>query len=201
MPKVLSIRSGGYALVADRITLFYERHPTGRILTELMSREDGEITFKSQVFRTAEDAAPSSTGWASEREDDGQINTYACLENTETSAIGRALANLGFTASTFRPSSEEMAKVARAKRIRERSGIASSYKLADARRLAAEVSRLLSEAEQLGFATEMSEPIRRRLNHHRLPKPARLESWASKLRQWLESQESSQRVASHADDS
>jgi hypothetical protein len=40
----------------------------------------------------------------------------ACLENAETSAIGRALANLGFTASTKRPSREEMAKADRARR-------------------------------------------------------------------------------------
>jgi len=43
------------------------------------------------------------------------VNAVACLENTETSAIGRALANLGFTASRQRPSAEEMAKVARAR--------------------------------------------------------------------------------------
>ena len=35
-----------YALVADRITLFYLRFPTGRIVTELHSRSDVEITFR-----------------------------------------------------------------------------------------------------------------------------------------------------------
>jgi hypothetical protein len=56
---------------------------------------------------------PAATGWASEREGDGEINRVACLENTETSAVGRALANLGFTASSRRPSREEMEKAAR----------------------------------------------------------------------------------------
>ena len=56
---------------------------------------------------------PAATGWASEREGDGEINRVACLENTETSAVGRALANLGFTASRRRPSREEMEKAAR----------------------------------------------------------------------------------------
>ena len=43
------------------------------------------------------------------------MNAVACLENAETSAVGRALANLGFTASRLRPSAEEMAKAARAR--------------------------------------------------------------------------------------
>jgi hypothetical protein len=102
-----------YALVADRITLFYERYPTGRIVTHLHSRTAREITFRALVFRSAEDAAPAATGWASERVGDGEINEVACLENTETSAIGRALANLGFTASVRRPSREEMEKATR----------------------------------------------------------------------------------------
>jgi hypothetical protein len=102
-----------YALVADRITLFYERYPAGRIVTELFSRTEREITFRALVFRGPEDVQPAATGWASEREGDGQINQAACLENTETSAVGRALANLGFTASSRRPSREEMEKAAR----------------------------------------------------------------------------------------
>lgn len=102
-----------YALVADRITLFYQRYPAGRIVTELVSRTGREITFRALVFRGPADVEPAATGWASEREGDGEINQVACLENTETSAVGRALANLGFTASSRRPSREEMEKAAR----------------------------------------------------------------------------------------
>jgi len=102
-----------YALVADRITLFYQRYPLGRIVTELFSRTEREITFRALVFRGPADVEPAATGWASEREGDGEINQVACLENTETSAVGRALANLGFTASSRRPSREEMEKAAR----------------------------------------------------------------------------------------
>jgi hypothetical protein len=102
-----------YALVADRITLFYERYPEGRIVTELHSRADREITFRALVYRSAAEGLPAATGWASEREGDGEINRVACLENTETSAVGRALANLGFTASSRRPSREEMEKAER----------------------------------------------------------------------------------------
>jgi hypothetical protein len=113
MPKTtLPFDSGAYAPVADRIALFYERHPTGRIITELVERAE-VVVFKALVYREDDDTLPAATGWASERVGDGEINAVACLENTETSAIGRALANLGFTASSRRPSAEEMEKAAR----------------------------------------------------------------------------------------
>jgi hypothetical protein len=115
------MKSGGdfdlarYAPVAERITHFYAAFPSGRIVTDLISRSDGEVVFRASVYRASSDAGPAATGWASEREGDGDVNEVACLENTETSAVGRALANLGFTASRQRPSAEEMAKAARAR--------------------------------------------------------------------------------------
>lgn len=114
MPKSELVLEGGeYAPVADRITLFYARYPTGRILTRLISRTRTEITVQAFVFRSVNELRPSATGLASERIGDGDVNTVACLENTETSAIGRALANLGLTASSQRPSRDEMDKAAR----------------------------------------------------------------------------------------
>jgi hypothetical protein len=108
-----------YAPVADRITLFFKAYPTGRIVTELVSRTERDVVFKALVYRGRDDAEPAATGWAAEREGDGEINLVACLENAETSAVGRALANLGFTASRERPSAEEMMK---ANRARDRYG-------------------------------------------------------------------------------
>jgi hypothetical protein len=104
-----------YATVAERITSFYSAFPSGRIVTELVSRSEREVVFRASVYRASSDANPAATGWASEREGDGDVNEVACLENTETSAVGRALANLGFTASRLRPSAEEMTKAARAR--------------------------------------------------------------------------------------
>ena len=123
MPKWdLRLESGDYATVAQRITLFYRAFPKGRIVTDLLSYAGGRVVVRAAVFRAPDEVEPAATGLASEREDDGEINGVACLENTETSAIGRALANLGFTASKQRPSAEEMAKAhgARLRLLRER---------------------------------------------------------------------------------
>ncbi|MFL5599811.1 MAG: hypothetical protein ACJ78I_05400 [Gemmatimonadaceae bacterium] len=180
-----------YATVAERIELFYSRFPLGRINTELVSRTDGEITFRALVYRDSSDTPPAATGWASEREGDGDINTVACLENTETSAVGRALANLGFTASTKRPSREEMEKVARVRnsltfRDLKRRASASSDSAANA---AADVLELVSKAEQKGLPPRRAEVIRGRLGGHSALAPARVRKIETTLRSWIRRRE------------
>jgi hypothetical protein len=56
-----------------------------------------------------------ATGYAEEVRGAGNVNRTSHVENCETSAIGRALANCGMAGSdmTKRPSREEMAKVQR----------------------------------------------------------------------------------------
>ncbi|HEX6053331.1 MAG TPA: hypothetical protein VFZ21_28880, partial [Gemmatimonadaceae bacterium] len=115
--------AGEYATVAERITLFYERHPRGRIITRLVSRTAREITVQAFIYRSLDDPRPSATGLAAELVGNGDINTVACLENTETSAIGRALANLGLTASRERPSREEIDMANRARAARDAEGL------------------------------------------------------------------------------
>jgi hypothetical protein len=114
MPKSTSgFNPAEYTTVAERITLFRAAFPLGRIQTYLYSRDDGEIIFCAEAYRHHDDELPAATGWASERVGDGEINVSSCLENTETSAVGRALANLGFGTARHRASFEEMLSAAR----------------------------------------------------------------------------------------
>jgi hypothetical protein len=157
MPKSDLPFSDDYSPVAERIRLFYESHPRGSILTHLVSQRDGEITFVAYAYRDSCDRRPGATGWASERIGDGDVNAVACLENTETSAIGRALANLGFTASRHRPSAEEMQKAARA-RARLRS--AGRYPEPSAAALVREASGVPIDADPLQHAAnEITETL------------------------------------------
>ncbi len=178
MPKSdSSFDPGAYALVAERISLFYIRYPAGRIVTDLITRTERETTFRARVFRTAEDCSPAATGWASEREGDGEINAVACLENTETSAIGRALANLGFTASRRRPCREEMEKAVRTRSRFIAHGIAGPNTLPNEASQArdryammlADVLALVEMAARRDVRPQRIAAFRRRLMEARLP--------------------------------
>lgn len=187
-----------YAPVARRITLFYERYPAGRIITTLVERDASAVVFRARIYRAADDANPAATGWALEREGDGDVNAVACLENTETSAIGRALANLGFTASTERPSREEMVRVARARQAPQRVAVARPRTAPSAPR--AESPELQSRADALGDVLSLlalarlagMRPSRAAATSARLiaapPSRDDLARIASRLRAWLRRQ-------------
>ena len=192
-----------YAPVAERIRLFWQSFPNGRITTRLVSRTEHEVVFEACVYRSAEDPEPAATGWAAEREGDGDINTVACLENTETSAVGRALANLGFTAARERPSAEEMEKAARARARLETERHAAGVRRAahsSTPRLSLDAERkqrranavsdllpLVRAAERCGLRTRRAEAIRRRLLADTTPESA-VDAISRVLRRWIRKQ-------------
>jgi hypothetical protein len=106
-----------YEDVDTRIHKFYETYEDGAILTEqvLNDEEKGIVVFKAIVYRTHVDAQPSAIGYARGSRKDRGVDRDFWFENCETSAIGRALANLGISAKGKRASALEMAKVNDAK--------------------------------------------------------------------------------------
>jgi hypothetical protein len=102
----------GYVEVADRIPLFWERYPRGAIRTELIKFDGEEVMFRADLFDESFADAPIATGWAHEVVGSSPVNRTSAVENCETSAVGRALANLGFVGKpgAKRPSREEMKK-------------------------------------------------------------------------------------------
>lgn len=105
-----------YELVEDRIRRFYEDYPDGRIVTYEMTNEEdrakGYWVVRAMVYADHEDQhanCPKASGLAFEVEGTAGANRTSALENAETSAIGRALANADY-AKGKRPSREEMTK-------------------------------------------------------------------------------------------
>lgn len=90
-----------YEPVVKRIAAFYRDHKDGRILTEVLSSLDSSerVVVKATIYRTNDlQEPPASVGHASEVPGKGHVNKDKALENAETSAIGRALANLNYPA-------------------------------------------------------------------------------------------------------
>tara|TARA_R100000008_G_scaffold2941_1_gene2196 strand:- start:1329 stop:2249 length:921 start_codon:yes stop_codon:yes gene_type:complete len=104
-----------YELVEDRLKKFWKDNPNARINTDVVGNSDDGtmVIVKAELFINKEDTLPIATGLAQETKGIGGFaNNEAWLENCESSAIGRALANWKYQGSKKpRPTQEEMKKV------------------------------------------------------------------------------------------
>lgn len=101
-----------YETVEERLTKYWKDNPDGRIETVLVEYSASRFIVHARIFRTAADGTPWATGLAEETVQGRGVNATSALENCETSAIGRALANAGYATKGKRASREEMSKVA-----------------------------------------------------------------------------------------
>jgi hypothetical protein len=100
-----------YEPVAVRHSRWLEQHPNGRTLTHMVSIPGADIcVIRAELW--LEDVC-IATGYAEEVRGAGNVNRTSHVENCETSAVGRALANAGMAGTDVnkRPSREEMSKV------------------------------------------------------------------------------------------
>lgn len=123
-----------YETVEERLRRLYDLHPDARVITKnlttLQDRQVSTWVVQAEIWLPAwtlskdsyewfvsdRDASPwylKATGLAFEVDGTGMANKTSALENCETSAIGRALANMNLSGNK-RTSREEMAKVATA---------------------------------------------------------------------------------------
>jgi len=100
-----------YEPVAARHARWLEKHPHGRTITHMVSTPGADIcVIRAELWL---DDVCIATGYAEEVRGAGNVNRTSHVENCETSAVGRALANAGMAGSDVnkRPSREEMSKV------------------------------------------------------------------------------------------
>jgi len=100
-----------YETCEVRLDKWWKDNPDGRVATELISFQNGQYIVQAYLYRTFADSVAYSTGLAEEKITDRGVNATSALENCETSAIARALANANYAAKGKRPSREEMTKV------------------------------------------------------------------------------------------
>jgi hypothetical protein len=100
-----------YEPVEVRLEKFIKDYPAFRISTELEVVEATRYIVKAYLFKDAQDSLAWATGYAEETVTSRGVNQTSALENCETSAIGRALANAGYAPKGKRPSREEMSKI------------------------------------------------------------------------------------------
>ena len=104
-----------YETVEQRLVRWWSAYPNGRVYTCMMNYTGDACVFYAELYADKDDKVPVATGYAEEVKSDRGVNATSFVENCETSAIGRAIANCPLQApvSGPRPSRNEMQKVER----------------------------------------------------------------------------------------
>lgn len=111
-PEKRKAFAADYVEVADRIRAWYEAYPNARIETEIVQINDKIVVVKAQTFRgETPDEKPAGIGHSSMNIPGSTPYTRGSeLENTETSAAGRALVMAGLPSKKIASGDEIRAK-------------------------------------------------------------------------------------------
>ena len=114
-----------YETVAERLDRAIKDHPDMRVITSLEHVERDKDGRPMQYIMKAEiwlGTILVSTGWAEEIVGSSPVNRTSALENCESSAVGRGLANFSYQGKNpkaTRPTRNEMEKVDRVRRAEQ----------------------------------------------------------------------------------
>ena len=102
---VVSIHGKDYKTVAKRVDEFRKQYESKMaIVTNLVAIDEKSVVMKAEILD--ENQRIIATGYAEENRQASQINRTSALENCETSAIGRALANFGLAGGEYASADE-----------------------------------------------------------------------------------------------
>lgn len=91
--KTVNISGKQYVEVSERLKHFRSNYPGYSLLSEVVDINDTSITIKATILDDKQN--PMASGIAQEVKGSSFINKTSYVENCETSAWGRALANFG----------------------------------------------------------------------------------------------------------
>ena len=114
---IIKIKNNEYMKVSGRVLAIHKKYPDCVAITsEILSENDSCLTVKSTVVVTDEKGVREFSGHAREYfdfDDRKSVNFAFCLENAETSAIGRAIgsAGVGLIPGSAFASADEMQRI------------------------------------------------------------------------------------------
>jgi hypothetical protein len=104
--KTVNIKGKEYVEVNERLIYFRKTYPKFSLTSEVLEKTDKSILILASILN--EDGRVIATGMAEEEKGSTFINKTSYVENCETSAWGRALANFGIGLETSVASADEV---------------------------------------------------------------------------------------------
>lgn len=143
-----------YQTVQERVDLFWERYPQGRFNLDIITVSEQQVIIKAEVWTDWAEDKPRAVDYAEERFGSSPVNKTSFIENCASSALGRAISQLGGNLSPKgkRPSASEMEKVNRLNNrdwLKEAEDLSWKEDLDGLRALFVEASRLKASEDVL----------------------------------------------------
>jgi len=104
--KTVNIKGKEYVEVNERLIYFRKTYPNYTLMTEVIEKTDKSILILATILN--DEGRTLATGLAEEEKGSTFINKTSYVENCETSAWGRALANFGIGLDTSVASADEV---------------------------------------------------------------------------------------------
>ena len=104
--KTVNIKGKSYVEVNERIKYFREHFTLYSMLTEIIEISDTRVVLKAKIIN--DQGVEVANGLAYEEKSSSFINKTSYIENCETSAWGRALANFGIGVDASVASADEV---------------------------------------------------------------------------------------------
>ena len=124
----INIHGKEYRTVAERVADFRDAEnfsASYSIITEIINAGN-VVQMKASILN--EDGRTLATGFAEEVRGSTNINKTSALENCETSAIGRALANFGLSGTEYASANEVMNAIAKQVELEAKETAVTFYK-------------------------------------------------------------------------
>lgn len=97
-----------YVTVPERVVSFYEKYPDGSLQSEVIELSDTRVVMRAYAYRTPDDVRPGIGHSMLGIPGSTPYTKGSEVENCETSAVGRAIAMLGFHVKKSIASSDEI---------------------------------------------------------------------------------------------
>lgn len=102
---IVKIHGRDYKTVAKRVDEFRKEHGDKyAIITQMVANDERSVVMMAEILNEKRDII--ATGYAEERRNSSDVNRTSAVENCETSAIGRALANFGYGGGEYASADE-----------------------------------------------------------------------------------------------
>ena len=158
----IDIHGKEYVMVNERIKAFRDNFPNHALLSEIVKLTDDCVVVKASILN--EEQRVIATGHAQEDRSSSNINKTSYVENCETSAWGRALANLGIGIDAAIASTEEVVNAVMNQNPDAFSDKASEKQIAYLKKLIQSKGLSVEEAETQAYHKKIEDMTKKEIS-------------------------------------